>query len=133
MSDQTQFYNLLGPILARTACIAVTATSAAVELSADVNVGPAFLDGQLLRLYADGADVYYGFAVDGTTITAIDDASTGTTAGRCQCIAKGTYVDVCMPWLNGSPCTFLYVKTATGATATLRISPRSLDDKTKGF
>lgn len=131
MAHEVEAYDVVGPILTRTACIAVTSTSAAVDLSADAQIGPSFAGGQFIRLYADGADVYYGFSFDNTTVTAIDDTATGVTAGKCQCLAAGTWIDVCMPWLAGQPCKYLYTKTKTGLTATLRISPSSIDARNR--
>lgn len=132
MSDQEQFFNLPGPIVTKTAALAITSTTAKPDLSADANVGKEFLNGQLLRFYADGADVYYGFCVDDSTVSALDDTATGTTAGRCACITAGTYVDHCLPWLNGQAHKYLYAKTKTGLTATLRIfaSSSSFENKT---
>ena len=128
MSDELQFFDIIGPIIDTTACLAITSSTGgtAVDLTADANVGTAATNGQLLRFYADGNDVYYGFA-DVNNHAAIVDTSTGTTAGRCQCIAKGTFVDHCLPWLNGSCQKYLYAVCKSAATATLRISPRSLD------
>jgi hypothetical protein len=127
MAHDTEFFDVVGPDLQACAALAVTATTAKPDLSADAYVGKSFSDGQFLRFYADGADVFFGFSVDDSTVSALDETATGSTAGKCQCLPAGTWVDMCMPWRNGTPCKYLYTKTKTGLTATLRISASSIN------
>ena len=123
MSDQEQYFNLTPPVFGRIACIAVTSTSAATDLSADATAGKEFINGQMIRLYADGADVYFAFSTENAST--IDDTATGASAGKCGCIPAGTSQDFCCAWLNGAQCKYLYTKTKTGLTATLRITTSS--------
>jgi hypothetical protein len=125
MAHETEFFDVIGPDLQSCAALAVTSTTAKPDLSADAYVGKAFADGQFIRLYADGCAVYYGFSINDSTVSALDDTATGATAGKCQCIPSGFHVDVCMPWRNGTPCKYLYYKAASGASGVLRISPSS--------
>jgi len=129
MSDQDQFFDVAAPVFSRIACIAVTSTSGVVDLSSDAYVGPEFSVGSLLRFYADGSDVYVAFSTENAST--IDETATGTSAGKCIPILAGTWQDFSMSWLNGSPAKYLYTKTKSGFTSTLRIvaSSRSFQNK----
>jgi hypothetical protein len=115
----------LDPALARQgqiAAIAVTSTAGYVDLSTHGALGAAVIAGRLLRLTADGADVYFAFAADHAT--AIDDTNVDSTPGtdaRCD-VLPDTQSIVGRPPI-GYP--ILHYKTASGATATLRISVAS--------
>jgi hypothetical protein len=128
---QLEYYDRRGPLFGVIACIAVTATAGSVDVFTNSTSWPLDADavgGRKLRLYADGADVYYAWSDAADTIV---DTATGATAGKCQCIPKGTFVEEYIP-RKGSGDTrlgakYLCYKTASAATATLRVSVCSQD------
>ena len=120
-------WNVIGSAQGQTKAFSVTSTAANVDLSADGNLGVAFKAGRMLRLRADGCDVYYFFGADNAQT--IDDTKTGATNPEQQCdvIPNGQYVDVRPPIgaLSGNlkgKWTFLYYKSATGASGKLRVT-----------
>ncbi len=109
-----QAEHVVMPRAGRIAAIAVTATSAATDMSASNQLGTELKDGRYVTMVADGNDVY--IATDTVDPSAISD--TNTTAGnaaRCYLLSAGV------------PQSFVYhgekyweLKCASGETATLR-------------
>lgn len=120
---QQEAFNVVGPTLSGVHVFAVTSTQADADMATSAAVGVAVSNGRMLRLRADGCDVYYAWAqADALTI---DDAATGTNTGTCGVIPAGSYVDERPPCIGGAICSWLYVKAATGATGKLRVSVSS--------
>jgi hypothetical protein len=126
MSAESEYFDRIAPSFGLVAAIAVTDSATAVLMTADANVGTELQAGRALRMYADGADVYYAWS---KTADGIDDTATGTTAGKCQCLAKGTYIEERPPRTGTgsarSVCGYLLLKTKSGTSATLRVSVSS--------
>lgn len=114
--------DVCGPAFGRVAVLAVTDTSAAADLSANAYVGADLLAGRMLRLRAEGCDVYYAWS---TTTSTVVDTATATTAGKCDVIPNGTYVDERPPIVGGTICPYLVVKAASGLSGKLRIRASS--------
>lgn len=123
MSKIEESYSPTGPVLGRVAVIAVTTSSASVDLSADTAVGRDVVNGRYIRLIADGCNVYYAWGPDGTG--SIDETATSG-ATRCGVIPDGQYRDEVIPFVAGKQQTFLYVKGS--GTGKLRVHASSVDD-----
>lgn len=124
-------YNPTGAAVGKVRALAVTSTTSNVDVLTLAEVGADVGFGRMLRLRADGADVYYAF---GNAAQALDDTNTTAgNAGQCDVIPNGQYVDVRPPYVHQNPVaggsvilqqlySTLNVKTRTGTTATLRVS-----------
>jgi hypothetical protein len=133
MSVQIEHYSRTGAGVGMCVALAVTATQAYLDVSSDAQIGPGVKGGRKLRIYADGAsDVYYFFAPSSTQT--IDDTATGSTnpARQCDCIAKGTAIEVRPPRVRGVIWPFLFYKCGGSGTATLRVSLLSQDEHMYG-
>jgi len=119
-----------GPKLAKSHVLAVTSSSASTDMSASAAIGTDLSAGRMLRLHADGGDVYYAWSTDGTGT--IDDTATGAGATVCGVIPAGQFRDERPPFDVTATITigriwpFLYYKTASG-TAKLRVTITSMN------
>lgn len=132
---QNEAFSPRGARLSKIEAIAVTPTSAIIDLSTRTNIYAELLAGRLMLADADGADIYYAF--NSENAGTINEAN--TTAGnatQCARIPAGALVPM-RPYYhtlakkNASggaitvegACRYLLVKTATGGVnATLRLS-----------
>lgn len=119
--------NPIAAQLGKIRAIPVTTSSVIFDLSASTEVWTDVQGGRMLRLRADGNDVYYAFNF--TNTGTIDE--TNTTQGnatQCAVIPAGDYEDVRVPRVEGPAgglCQYLLVKGA--AACTLRLSVTSAD------
>lgn len=123
---QHEYFDRRGPLFGIIAALAATDVSANVDTftaSASWTLDEEAKAGRKLRLYADGNDVYFAFS---TAADVIDNTAVGAAAGKCQCIAKGTAVEVYVPRSgtgDSRVCAkYLCYKTSAALTATLRVS-----------
>ncbi len=126
----------VGPVIGKIRAIAVTSTQGNTDLTSISEFGTGTDAARIFRLRADGNNIYFGFSnSSGATID--DTNTTQANATQCDVIPAGQFVDVCLPYkYNGTSAvclySFLYYKTATGLTATLRISVVSEDPGNRG-
>lgn len=107
-----------GPALGGIACIAVTAVAGSYNIAGDAAVGAAVTAQRIIRLYADGSDIYYGWSADGVPV--IDPAAVAGNT-RCSVIPAGQYRDERPPTVGGVLQGFIHYKTPTNMTGTLRV------------
>lgn len=87
MSDQEQqAAYIIGPHINKVSVLALTTTTAGLDLSAAAELGPDVDAGKYLTLRADGADVYY-FMNSSNAGTADPAATSG--ADRCYLLPNG--------------------------------------------
>lgn len=128
-----QAFDPRGGLKAHVECIAVTSTSAIIDLSARTNIYADLSAGLLCLADADGADVYYLFSSENSG-TVDNTNTTAANATQCVRIPQDTTVPFRPPFMtqadvNGSAgaitnvgmCKYLIVKTAA-APATLRLT-----------
>lgn len=126
-------YEAYAPIGAggtRIRAIAVTTSSANQDLAATpTEIATHVAAGRMLRLRADGGDVYYCFYKDGSLTIDQTNTTQGNSA-QCDLIPAGQFVDVRPPYVQpagglGQLWSFLYYKGSVACT--LRISIASED------
>lgn len=120
-------FNVCGPPAGRTSVIAVTSTASKTDVSQDANIGADVIAGRMLRIRAEGCDVYYSWYRD-NSISIDDTAASGTTVPGL--IPAGQFVDERPPIGAASATdarlvkwTFLNLKSASGLTGKARIYP----------
>lgn len=135
--------SMVGARLGGTRALAVTTASQNVDLATltefttQGTTGYLIKQGRMLRLRADGADVYFAFGIDGSG--SIDETNTtASTATQCDYIPAGQYVDVRPPMslpvagaLPGGRCTFLYYKGSAACKLRVTVCSEFTDDYAK--
>ncbi len=91
---QQQFYNVLAPEEGKIAVIGVTTGSVATDLSLAAQLGDIATEGRFLEFHADGEDIHWFMAPDGTG-TAVIAATSGPT--RTQRLGNGERAQMKLP------------------------------------
>ena len=125
--------NPIAAQLGKIRAVAVTTTSTRHNLAVTgTEVWADVILGRMLRMYADGNDVYYAFnSADAGTVD--ETNTTAANATQCACIPAGDFRDVRPPYIKGTGlCSWLIVKVAAStAAAVLRLEISSEDPVTK--
>lgn len=112
--------NPIGPMLGKIRAVAVTTSSARHDLAALAEFGTGNELSRVLRLEANGGDVYYAFNT--SDAGTVDEAN--TTAGnatQCAVIPDGQFRDIRVPYVRGTGlASWLLVKGS--AACVLRVS-----------
>jgi hypothetical protein len=129
-SIQDEAYDVVGPRFGNIEALPVSTTSAATDVSVLASVGGDVAACRMLRLRANGCDVYYAWS---TAADTIDNTATGHAAGVCSVLPNGQFVDERPPFLKGVLCKYLIVKAASGSGAlVVSVSSASRDYRLNG-
>ena len=117
-----------GARLGNIRAIAVTTSSAITDLSASTEIWNDILAGRMIRMRADGGDVYYAFntANSGT----VDQ--TNTTPGnatQCDIIPAGQFIDVRPPYAANALGQWLILKGSVACTLRISVCSESPHNK----
>lgn len=111
----------IGAQLGKVRAISVTTSSARHNLAALTELSAAVDRGAILRLRADGDDVYYAFnTADSGSID--ETNTTASNATQCDMIPAGDFIDVRCPRIADTLATWLLVKGPTACRLRISIS-----------